>query len=155
MSTSSQADARWRCIGGLIVVLPLGLATKFYPGSGAFYEWARDFGGDALYQVALMLVALLVQPRWPVRLVAWVSFAYSCVIEISQIFTAPWLAQIRATIFGRLILGSTFSWTDFAYFALGSSVGYVVLRRLLLAQDSRPADDAAKATNNARTDTRR
>ena len=113
------------------MVLPLGLATKLYPGSGPFFEWSRDFGGDALYQIALMLVAVLVRPTWRVGRVAWASFGYSCLVEVSQLARTPWLDQVRETIFGRLVLGSTFAWADFGYFAGGSFVGWLVLRRAL------------------------
>jgi hypothetical protein len=108
---------------GLFVVIPVGLSTKFMQGSGPLFEWWRDSAGDFLYQIALMLVMLVIRPKLPIVPLAWGTFFYSSIIEFTQLIRTPWLDALRLTIFGRLVLGSTFVWDDFIYYFLGSWLG--------------------------------
>lgn len=117
---------------GLLIVIPLGLSTKFLDGSGPLFEWWRDSFGDVLYQFALMLVALLVRPKLPLVPLAWGTFLYSSVIEFTQLIQTPWLDALRPTLFGRLMLGSHFVWADFIYYFLGSWGGWWLLRQVAI-----------------------
>jgi hypothetical protein len=113
---------------GLLLVIPIGLTTKFLTGSGPLFEWWRDSGGDLLYQIALMLVVLLVKPNWPLNRIAWGAFLYSSAIEFTQLIKTPWLDALRPTVFGKLVLGSTFVPMDFVYYFLGSWLGWWLIR---------------------------
>jgi hypothetical protein len=113
---------------GLLLVIPIGLTTKFVSGSGPLFEWWRDSCGDLLYQIALMLVVLLVKPTWPLNRIAWGAFLYSSAIEFTQLIKTPWLDALRPTIFGKLMLGSTFVPMDLVYYFLGSWLGWWLIR---------------------------
>ena len=57
-------------------------------------------------------------------------FAYS--IELSQLYHATWLDQIRHTRAGGLILGYGFLWSDLLCYGIGVAVGSIlekVIRR--------------------------
>lgn len=51
-------------------------------------------------------------------------FVATCAVEVLQLWKAPFLEAMRATLLGRLILGNTFNWVDFPAYILGSSVGF-------------------------------
>ena len=38
---------------------------------------------------------------------------------------APWLDALRATLFGRLVLGQGFLWSDLVCYAAGIAIGVV------------------------------
>jgi len=71
--------------------------------------------------------------RSPTATVALAAFAFSVAIEFSQLYHAPWIDSIRATLPSRLILGSGFSWIDILAYAAGISVGvlteFAIFRR--------------------------
>jgi hypothetical protein len=39
----------------------------------------------------------------------------------------PFLEVLRSNFIGRTILGSSFNWTDFPYYLVGSGLGYIWL----------------------------
>lgn len=45
----------------------------------------------------------------------WINWG----VEFSQLYHAPWLGAIRATLPGRLVLGTTFHWPDLPACAVG------------------------------------
>ena len=54
---------------------------------------------------------------------------YGCavilVIGPGQMVQAPWLDALRATLFGRLVLGQGFLWSDLVCYAAGIAIGVV------------------------------
>ena len=53
--------ARFRVLLSLLFMLPLGFASKFYRGPGAW--WFNDYAGGLLYEVFWCLAAAFVWPR--------------------------------------------------------------------------------------------
>jgi hypothetical protein len=47
-----------------------------------------------------------------------------------QLWHPPLLEQIRATLIGKLLLGTTFVWWDFPHYILGCIFGWLWLRQL-------------------------
>jgi hypothetical protein len=52
-------------------------------------------------------------------IVALLALTFSSAVEFSQLYNAPWIDALRATLPGRLVLGSTFNWPDLPAYALG------------------------------------
>lgn len=80
------------------------------------------FVGDILYAVMMFLLIkfLLIQLRyWKVALIS-LSICYF--IEISQLYRAPWITQIRNTTLGALVLGNGFLWSDMIAYAIGTAI---------------------------------
>lgn len=50
-----------------------------------------------------------------------ISLAFCFSIEISQLYHAEWIDQIRDTSLGGLVLGYGFLWSDIAAYTLGVS----------------------------------
>ena len=61
------------------------------------------------------------------------SLLFSYAIEIFQLYKAPWIDAIRPTLFGRLVLGSTFNWGDMISYTVG--VGLAVLVETVIARN--------------------
>ncbi|WP_256375284.1 DUF2809 domain-containing protein [Pedobacter sp. ok626] len=78
--------------------------------------------GDVLYAVMMFLLIkfLLIQLRyWKVGLIS-LSICY--LIEISQLYNAPWINQIRNTTIGALVLGHGFLWSDMIAYTVGTAI---------------------------------
>lgn len=56
--------------------------------------------------------------------------AVTCGLEFLQLWQPDWLQAIRATLPGRALLGTTFSWMDFPYYFIGAFAGFLVLCRV-------------------------
>ena len=85
--------------------------------------WLSNNGGDALW--ALMVFAGLgfLLPRASTRVVCLLALTFAWGVEFSQLYHAPWIDAIRATIPGKLVLGNTFHWPDLPAYAVGIAIG--------------------------------
>jgi hypothetical protein len=90
------------------------------------------YAGDTLWALAAFLGFGLILPRQSTWRVALLAMAFSVLIEVSQLYHAPWLDSIRQTALGGLVLGFGFLWTDLACYAVGVGLG-VILERIALA----------------------
>ncbi|WP_008312145.1 DUF2809 domain-containing protein [Leptolyngbya sp. PCC 6406] len=120
---------RWRALVISVgVIVPFGLITKFYRGWGQ--SWLNDSFGGIPYEIFWMLVVAMVWRRGRPEAIALGVFLGTCALEFLQLWQPLWLQAIRATLPGRLVLGNTFSWGDFPYYALGCTLGWLWLRAL-------------------------
>jgi Protein of unknown function (DUF2809) len=113
----------------LVLVTLLGLGFKFYRGFGQ--EWLNNSGAAIWYEVFWCLFAFWFFPTQKAiyAIPIWV-FAITCALEILQLWKTPILQSVRATLIGRLLLGTTFSWWDFLYYVVGSLIGWLWLRQI-------------------------
>ncbi|MCD6334242.1 MAG: DUF2809 domain-containing protein [Candidatus Latescibacteria bacterium] len=107
----------------LFVVTPLGFATKFYPGPGAW--WFNNYAGGLLYEVFWCLAAGLMWPRASAFRIAARVLGITCALEFLQLWHPPFLEGIRATFIGRTLIGTSFTWWDFPYYILGWGAGWI------------------------------
>jgi len=68
-----------------------------------------------------LFASLLLKDRKP-SLIALVSLLFCYLIEISQLYHAPWIDAIRNTRLGGLVLGFGFLWTDIIAYTMGIGV---------------------------------
>lgn len=120
----------------LIVLIPLGFATKLYTGPGA--GWIVGSLGGAFYVAFWMLAVVFAAPRASSAAVALWVFLATCMIELLQLWHPPLLEAIRSTFVGRTVLGDTFSWADFPYYALGAFAGYGLIESVRRHAPSAP-----------------
>lgn len=112
----------------LLTIIPIfivGLSSEFYSGPGQ--EFFNDYFGDFLYQIFLILLIVFMFPQISPAKIAWGVFIFNCLIEFSQLWKPPFLQAIRATLFGRLFLGSGFSGEDFIGYILGCTLGWFLV----------------------------
>ena len=110
----------------LTVVVPLGIATKFYSGPAEY--WVHAHAGGILYVVFWILLGLSVWPRLSPWLVVSTVFAITCALELLQLWHPPVLTQVRSTFLGHALIGSSFSWLDLPHYLLGCLLGLALVR---------------------------
>ena len=116
----------------ILAVITLSLLSRRFP---EFLPAALGkYPGDALWALVVFLGFGFWFRRAPTVVVALAAFAFSVAIEVSQLYHAPWIDSVRATLPGRLILGSGFLWADIAAYAaailMGVATEFTFLRRL-------------------------
>jgi hypothetical protein len=112
----------------LLLLTPLGFATKLYAGPGA--RWIHDSAGGMVYEIFWILAVLFAAPRASPGRVALGVLAVTCALEALQLWHPPWLEALRAPFLGRALLGSTFSWWDYPYYVVGCLAGWALARAL-------------------------
>jgi Protein of unknown function (DUF2809) len=68
----------------------------------------------------------LILPRVSTWRVAALAMSFSVMIEVSQLYHAPWIDSIRRTTLGALVLGHGFLWSDLACYAGGIGLGVLI-----------------------------
>ena len=104
---------------GLTVVLGLG-SRRF---GFALPEFVAIYAGDTLWALALFLVLGLILPGMTTGWVAALALVVSLVVELSQLYHAPWIDSVRQTTIGGLILGFGFLWSDLLCYVAGIGLG--------------------------------
>jgi hypothetical protein len=84
------------------------------------------YAGDTLWALAAFLGFGLLRPRSSTWRIALLALGFSVVIEVSQLYHAPWIDSIRRTTLGGLALGYGFVWSDLACYAVGVGLGVVI-----------------------------
>ena len=110
-----------RHLFALLLVVPAGFSTKFY--SGPFESWVRDSSGGILYEIFWIWMIGLLRPRGRPWIAGSAVFAVTTAIEFLQLWHHPLLENIRATFIGRTLIGTSFTWMDLPYYAIGTVLG--------------------------------
>ena len=85
------------------------MASRIMPGS--------------LYVIAWIFFTLVLAPRLAPLPVCIAALLGTSAIEFLQLWHPPLLEAVRATLPGRLVLGSTFVWGDFPAYGIGALLG--------------------------------
>lgn len=110
---------------GLLFVIIMGLFSKFY--SGLFSTWINNYVASIFYEIFWVWLGALIWPSISPSLVAiWVFIATS-VLEFMQLWNPRILTIMRSHILGKLLLGTSFDWWDFLYYAVGCLLAALVL----------------------------
>lgn len=121
--------SRWLTFLSLLVITALGLLSKFYSGFG--YKWVNNYAGGIFYEIFWCLfLFFFTANKLALFKIPILVFCITCVLEILQLGKVPFLETIRATLIGRLLLGTTFSWLDFLHYMIGCLIGYIWLQQI-------------------------
>jgi Protein of unknown function (DUF2809) len=110
-----------------IALIPLGYWVRFY---GFGLSALNDALGSITYEMFWITLGLACYPKVsPLKMSSGV-FLLTCGLEFLQLWQPPFLQSLRATLPGRLVLGNTFSGSDFPAYGIGSLLGYIWVRFL-------------------------
>jgi hypothetical protein len=121
-------------VAAVIATVAMGLLSRRY--LWLFPSVLGKYPGDALWAQMVYWAVGFVFPSASIAKVASYALAISYADELSQLYQAPWINQIRATSIGHLVLGSAFSWIDMLSYTVG--VGFcTVLEAMILSTGSK------------------
>ena len=110
-------------IAALSVII-LGLASRKL--SGHLPEIVNMYLGDALWALMIYLYVGIIFRKLPIKRVALFSLLFCYLIELSQLYHAPWIDKIRNTTLGGLVLGFGFLWSDILAYSMGVGIGMLI-----------------------------
>jgi Protein of unknown function (DUF2809) len=104
-----------------VLVVVAGLASRKYRGQ--LPAFLAEYAGDTLWALMMFLLVSTLLVGRPVLARAAISLALAFLVEISQLYHAPWIDSIRQTTLGGLVLGFGFLWTDLVCYSVGIATG--------------------------------
>jgi hypothetical protein len=109
----------------LFLVALLGYWFRFDASISA--GWRDGIGGAAYVIFFVVALAIISQASSATR-ITLIVLTLTCVLEFLQLWHPLWLEQIRRTLLGRALLGTTFGWTDFPPYFAGAVIGWALVR---------------------------
>lgn len=108
----------------VLATVALGLATRRFPN--AFPSFIAEYGGDALWAMLVYWLLAFIWPRVSPARLAFGALAISVCDELSQMIDWPWLAALRNTRLGALVLGQGFLWSDLVCYSVGIAAAFAI-----------------------------
>jgi Protein of unknown function (DUF2809) len=90
----------------------------------------RDASGGISYVLVFILAFGALIPKSSSKNISVSVLGATCLLEFLQLWHPAWLEACRRTLPGRLLLGTTFEWTDFPPYFIGAALGWALSRAL-------------------------
>ena len=119
-----------------VAVVFVGLASRRY--QAVLPKFVGEYAGDTLWALMLSLLVSALLAGRTVTYRATISLVLAFLVEISQLYHAPWIESIRNTTLGGLVLGFGFLWTDLVCYTVGIIIGAVAECGLRRAVNQEP-----------------
>jgi len=107
----------------LLIVIGLGLASRRY--SDILPDFIATYAGDTLWALMVFLLIGFVFPAFSTLKVATMALIFSFSIELSQLYHAPWIDELRQYRLVALVIGHGFLWTDWLCYSVGVGIGVI------------------------------
>jgi hypothetical protein len=118
--------SRWVYAAAVLVTIGLGLGSRAI--ASALPWWLAKNAGDALYATMVFFGLALIVPRARTWRLAVAALAWCFAVELAQLYQAPWIEAVRATLPGRLVLGQGFHAFDLVCYAIGVAIAVALDR---------------------------
>ncbi|MBT7959372.1 MAG: DUF2809 domain-containing protein [Akkermansiaceae bacterium] len=119
---------------GSTIIIGLLTRSAFIPADTPL----RNYAGDMLWAIALYWFMAVVSPKWHPWKLAFITAVISYAVELSQLYHADWIDNIRAMKLGGLMLGFTFHWPDLLCYTGGAIVASTIDFHLLRKDQQSP-----------------
>jgi Protein of unknown function (DUF2809) len=126
----ARKRARNRVLYALLALAVIASGLLWRSGLIPMPQWLSNNGGDALWALVVFVGFGFLFPRASTLTVALLALTFAWSVEFSQLYHAPWIDAIRATIPGKLVLGNTFNWPDLPAYVVGIVLGALAEWRL-------------------------
>src|SRR5436190_19479696 len=108
----------------LVITVALGLASRRDPH--AFPAFIAAYAGDTLWAAMVFWLLALVFRRQPTAILVVAALTIAFLVELSQLYHAPWIDTVRGTRLGALALGSVFLWSDLVCYSAGVALAAAI-----------------------------
>ncbi len=102
-------------------IMIIGLLSRKY--MNIFPKAIAPFVGDMLWAMMVYFGLRFLIPKLKLVKTLTLAIIFSFSIEISQLYQADWINNIRATTLGGLVLGHGFLFEDLISYSLGIVIG--------------------------------
>ena len=120
--------SRTKALVILVLLVPAGFGAKVYVGAGS--ELINNSLAGSIYVVFWCVALFWVFPAIHALVNAVSVLSITSAIEFLQLWKTPLLDSVRGTFWGKTLLGTTFSPSDFPYYLFGAVAGFFLLGML-------------------------
>ena len=106
-----------------ITYLILTIATIILGLLSRHFKFIPLFIGDILWAIMVYFIMRFLFISKTVKFNVIAALLFCFLIEFSQLYKAPWINDLRHTLFGRLVLGEGFLWSDLLCYVIGVGIG--------------------------------
>lgn len=106
---------------GIIITIFLGISSR----STVFPQWINLYLGDTLWAFNIFLMMGFILRNKKTTWIGILSLLFCYLIEISQLYHAVWIDNIRSTKLGGLIFGFGFLWSDILCYTTGIIIAFL------------------------------
>ncbi|TLU96949.1 DUF2809 domain-containing protein [Dyadobacter sediminis] len=133
--------ARNRILYGLLTIITLitGYLSRRLFGD---YAFIKLYVGDALWALMVFFGFAFLFRKRSTLVVAAIALGFAVSIEISQLYHAPWIDDLRKMPLIGLVLGFQFVWSDLICYSMGVAFG--ALAEICFIQPFKESRTAAK-----------
>jgi hypothetical protein len=107
----------------VVITIVVGLLSRKL--SAYLPHFVNIFLGDSLWAIMIFVGVGFLFNRLSTLKTGLLALLFCYFIEISQLYHAEWIDNIRHTTLGGLVLGFGFLWSDIAAYTLGVGVAVV------------------------------
>ncbi len=107
-----------------IFIMIMGLLSRKY--MNIFPKTIAPFVGDMLWAMMVYFGLRFLIPKLKLTKTLILAIIFSFSIEISQLYQADWINNIRSTTLGGLVLGHGFLFEDLISYSLGIVIGCIL-----------------------------
>jgi hypothetical protein len=100
----------------IVIIIISGLLSRHF-------SFIPLFIGDILWALMIYFIVRFLFVDKPVKFLVIVSLLFCYTVELSQLYKAPWINDLRHTLLGRLVLGEGFLWSDLLCYTVGVALG--------------------------------
>lgn len=123
---------RNRIIYSLIILIVIGLGLGSRASPNPLPVFIVTYAGDTLWALTAFLMIGFIFPSLPTIRVAIIALLFSYFIEVTQLYHAPWINEIRQNRLAALLLGRGFLWSDLMCYTVGVAIGATIELIILL-----------------------
>lgn len=124
MSSTNFTRNRLFYVFVILSVIGLGLGSRASPH--LLPDFIATYAGDTLWALMAFLMIGFIFPSASTIRVAIIALLFSLFIEVTQLYHAPWIDEIRHHRLAALILGQGFLWSDLVCYTVGVAIGATV-----------------------------
>ena len=124
---------RHRGIYLFIIILVIGLGI--FSRSSYIPKFIYPYLGDFFYALMFFFILGFLFPKQSTYKNVIMSIGLCFLIEISQLYQADWINDLRNTTLGKWTLGSGFLWSDLVSYTLGGLLGFFIEKVLLQSKN--------------------
>ncbi|GLU55587.1 ribosomal maturation YjgA family protein [Dyadobacter frigoris] len=88
-------------------------------------EQVNLYLGDSLWALMIFLITGFIFNKTPTFQILAIAIFFCYMVELSQLYHADWIDNIRNTTLGGLILGYVFLWSDILAYSIGVGFGAI------------------------------
>ncbi|MCY7894162.1 DUF2809 domain-containing protein [Bacillus vallismortis] len=111
---------RWVYAALTIIIMTIGLGSRTF--SSVLPDAVNPYLGDSLWAAMIYTGCAFLFQKMTTIMTGTISLSFCFFIEISQLYHADWIDQIRDTSLGGLVLGYGFLWSDIKAYTIGISL---------------------------------